>query len=147
MGTVGKTGLARLRNIDRQKLLAPLALVIIYVFFAIAGRNFLTYTTLLNILDSSYYIGFIAIGVTFVIITGGIDLSCGTVLMCAAITGGTAYRTWGWSMWAPLLLILCVGVAFGTINGLLISRLHLPPFIAGSPDDFPGIRFYSFQCP
>lgn len=130
MGTVGKTGLARLRNIDRQKLLAPLALVIIYVFFAIAGRNFLTYTTLLNILDSSYYIGFIAIGVTFVIITGGIDLSCGTVLMCAAITGGTAYRTWGWPMWASLLLILCVGVAFGTINGLLISRLHLPPFIA-----------------
>ncbi|AEC02843.1 ABC transporter permease [Parasphaerochaeta coccoides] len=130
MNTVGKKSLTKARGIDRQKLLAPLALVIIYVFFAFVGRNFLTYTTLLNILDSSYYIGFIAIGVTYVIITGGIDLSCGTVLMCAAITGGTAFKTWGWPMWASLLLIIFVGLIFGILNGLLISRLNLPPFIA-----------------
>lgn len=130
MNTVGKKSLAGAKGIDRQKLLAPLALVLIYVFFAVAGRNFLTYTTLLNILDSSYYIGFIAIGVTYVIITGGIDLSCGTVLMCAAIIGGTAYKTWGWPMWASLLLIIFVGLAFGILNGLLVSRLNLPPFIA-----------------
>ncbi|HAF86031.1 MAG TPA: ABC transporter permease, partial [Sphaerochaeta sp.] len=55
-------------GINMQKLLAPLALVIIYAFFAIFGRNFFSFTTLVNILDSSYYIGFIAIGVTFVII-------------------------------------------------------------------------------
>jgi ribose transport system permease protein len=85
---------------------------------------------LVNILDSSYYIGFIAIGVTFVIITGGIDLSCGTVMMCSAIIGGTAYKSWLWPMWASLLLILSVGVAFGFLNGILISRLGLPPFIA-----------------
>ncbi len=113
-----------------QKLLAPLALVIIYVFFAIFGRNFFSYTTLVNILDSSYYIGFLGIGVTFVIITGGIDLSCGTVMMAAAIIGGTAYKTWGWPMWISLLLILFIGVIFGFFNGFLISRLGLPPFIA-----------------
>ncbi|MDT4761108.1 ABC transporter permease [Sphaerochaeta sp. PS] len=113
-----------------QKLLAPLALIIIYAFFSIFGRNFLSFTTLVNILDSSYYIGFIAIGVTFVIITGGIDLSCGTVMMAAAIIGGTAYKTWLWPMWLSLLLILFVGTAFGFLNGILISRLKLPPFIA-----------------
>ncbi len=118
------------RTINMQKLLAPLALIIIYAFFSIFGRNFLSYTTLVNILDSSYYIGFIAIGVTFVIITGGIDLSCGTVMMAAAIIGGTAYKTWGWPMWLSLLLILAVGVFFGFFNGILISRLGLPPFIA-----------------
>ena len=118
------------RFINMQKLLAPLALVIIYAFFSLFGRNFFSFTTLVNILDSSYYIGFIAIGVTFVIITGGIDLSCGTVMMCAAIIGGTAYKSWGWPMWLSLLLILSVGVGFGFFNGILISRLGLPPFIA-----------------
>lgn len=113
-----------------QKILAPAALVILYLFFALFGRNFLSYTTLVNILDASYYIGFAAIGVTFVIITGGIDLSVGTVMMCAAIIGGTAYKTWGWPMWLSLVLILVIGTLFGLFNGLIISKLKLPPFIA-----------------
>ncbi len=119
-----------LKDIELQKFLAPAALVILYVFFGIFGRNFFSYTTLVNILDASYYIGFIAIGVTFVIITGGIDLSCGTVMMSAAIIGGTAYKTWGWSMGMSLLLIMIVAIAYGFFNGILVSRLKLPPFIA-----------------
>lgn len=113
-----------------QKLMAPAALVILYIFFGMFGRNFFSYSTLVNIFDASYYIGFIAIGVTFVIITGGIDLSVGTVMMCAAIIGGTAYKTWGWAMTPSLLLILLVGLLFGLFNGLMVSRLKLPPFIA-----------------
>ena len=110
--------------------LAPAALVILYVFFGIVGLNYFSYSTLVSIIDAAYYIGFIAIGVTFVIITGGIDLSIGTVMMCGAIVGGTAYKTWGWPMWLALLLICFVGVAFGFFNGVLVSRLRLPPFIA-----------------
>ena len=125
-----KTVLENMKEIGMQKFLAPAALVILYVFFGLFGRNFFSYTTLVNILDSSYYIGFISIGVTFVIITGGIDLSCGTVMMCAAIIGGTAYKTWGWPMGASLLLIMLVATAFGIFNGLMVSRLNLPPFIA-----------------
>ena len=93
-------GITQRKRIQRFKekglkwILAPAALVILYIFFGVFGRNFFSYTTLVNIVDSSYYIGFIAIGVTFVIITGGIDLSVGTVMMCAAIIGGTAYKTW-----------------------------------------------------
>ncbi len=120
----------KIRDVGLQRILAPAALVLLYIFFGIFGRNFFSCDTMVNILDSSYYIGFIAIGVTFVIISGGIDLSVGTVMMAAAIIGGTAYKSWGWPMWASLLLILAVGVAFGYINGLLVSRLKLPPFIA-----------------
>ncbi len=109
--------------------LAPAALVILYIFFGAFGRNFFSYPTMVNIIDAAYYIGFISIGVTFVIITGGIDLSVGTVMMCAAIIGGTAYKTWGFPMWISLLLIIVVGIAFGFFNGLLVSRLKLPPFI------------------
>ncbi len=118
------------KGFNLQKLMAPAALVIIYIFFGIFGRNFFSYSTFINIVDSAYYIGFAAIGVTFVIITGGIDLSVGTVMMCAAIIGGTAFRTWGWPMWMSLILILLVGIAFGFFNGIMVSRLKLPPFIA-----------------
>jgi Ribose/xylose/arabinose/galactoside ABC-type transport systems, permease components len=108
--------------------LAPAALVILYLFFCAFGRNYFSYPTLVNIIDAAYYIGFIALGVTFVIISGGIDLSVGTVMMAAAITGGTALKH-GLPMVPSLLLILLVGIAFGALNGLMVSRLKMPPFI------------------
>jgi len=108
--------------------LAPAALVILYLFFGAFGRSYFSYPTLVNIIDAAYYIGFIAMGVTFVIITGGIDLSVGTVMMCAAIVGGTALKH-GFPMVPSLLLIVVVGLAFGTLNGLMVSRLKMPPFI------------------
>ena len=113
-----------------QRFLAPASLIVLYIFFALFGRNFASYSSLINILDASYYIGFLAIGVTFVIIAGGIDLSCGTVLMAAAIVGGTAYKSWNWPMWLALLLILGVAVLFGVFNGIMVTRLKVPPFIA-----------------
>ena len=66
---------------------------------------------------------------TFIIITGGIDLSLGTVMMCSALLGGYSFKQ-GWPLILSVLLTIFVGVAFGFINGNLIARLHLPPFIA-----------------
>jgi ribose transport system permease protein len=123
------TRLEQLMKNGMKSALAPAALVILYIFFGIFGRNFFSYPTLVNIVDAAYYIGFISIGVTFVIITGGIDLSVGTVMMAAAIIGGTAYKTWGWPLWLSLILIIVVGIAFGFFNGLMVSRVGLPPFI------------------
>ncbi len=110
-------------------LLAPAALIILYIFFGLFGRNFFSYASLVNIIDAAYYIGFISVGVTFVIITGGIDLSVGTVMMAAAIIGGTAYKTWGFPMWLALLLIIVIGILFGIFNGIFVSRVGMPPFI------------------
>lgn len=112
-----------------QKLLAPAALVILYIVFSIFGNNFLSLDMVKNILESSYYIGFMAFGVTFIIITGGIDLSLGTVMMCAALLGGYFFKL-GLPLIVAVLLTILVGVVFGFVNGNLIARLHLPPFIA-----------------
>jgi len=109
--------------------LAPAALIILYVFFGIFGMNYFSYPTLVNIIDASYYIGFISMGVTFVIISGGIDLSVGTVMMASALIGGVALKH-GVPMLPSLLLIILVGTGFGFFNGLIVSRLKLPPFIA-----------------
>lgn len=113
-----------------QRIFALIALLAIYAFFALFGRNFLSFESLINILDASYYIGFLAIGVTFAIITGGIDLSIGTVAMCSAMIGGVAWSKWGLPFWAGITLILLAGALFGTLNGVLVARLRMPPFIA-----------------
>ncbi|HEY9593625.1 MAG TPA: ABC transporter permease [Spirochaetia bacterium] len=118
----------RFRERGLKWALAPAALVILYVFFGIFGRNYFSYPTLVNIIDAAYYIGFISMGVTFVIITGGIDLSIGTVMMCAAIIGGTALKH-GFPMIPSLLLIVVVGMAFGLFNGFMVARVGMPPFI------------------
>jgi ribose transport system permease protein len=123
-----ETGWQRFRERGLKWALAPGALVILYVFFGLFGRNYFSYPTLVNIIDAAYYIGFISMGVTFVIISGGIDLSIGTVMMASAIIGGTALKH-GFPMVPSLLLIVVVGVAFGFFNGIFVSRLKMPPFI------------------
>ncbi|HYW83818.1 MAG: ABC transporter permease [Spirochaetia bacterium] len=118
----------RFRAQGLKWVLAPGALVILYIFFGVFGRNYFSYPTLVNIIDAAFYIGFISMGVTFVIISGGIDLSIGTVMMCSAIIGGTALKH-GFPMVPSLLLIIVMGIAFGLLNGVLVSRLKMPPFI------------------
>lgn len=119
----------RFKERGLKYVLAPAALLILYVFFGIFGMNYFSYPTLVNIIDAAYYIGFISMGVTFVIISGGIDLSVGTVMMASTLIGGVAHKH-GLPMVPSLLLIILVGTAFGFFNGIIISRLKLPPFIA-----------------
>lgn len=126
--TLGTNWTQRFRERGLKYVLAPAALVLLYVLFGIFGRDYFSYPTFVNIIDAAYYIGFISMGVTFVIISGGIDLSIGTVTMAAALIGGTALKH-GLPMVPSLILIILVGLAFGYVNGLFVSRLKMPPFI------------------
>lgn len=118
------------KKINLQTLLAPAALIVLVIFFSITGKNFFSVDTVRQVLQSCYYIGYMAFGVTFVIITGGIDLSLGSNMLCSALLGGVAYKVWGWPLPMALVFVLCVGTFFGLCNGLMIAKLKLPPFIA-----------------
>ena len=118
------------KTFSLQKFLALGTLIILYIFFSFFGKNFFSVGTLINILDSSYYIGFLALGVTFVIITGGIDLSIGTVMMCSALIGGVAYNVWHWPIGLAMVFIIIIATLFGLLNGFMVAKLKLPPFIA-----------------
>lgn len=122
--------IAYLKGDGLQKVIAVGCLIVLYVFFSIFGNHFLTSDTLVSILDSSYYIGFLAIGMTFVVITGGIDLSCGTVMVGSALIGGVAYNVWHVPVALSILLVLISAILFGFCSGLLVGKLGLPPFIA-----------------
>ena len=128
MEKTGKKGI--FDAIGTQKLVAIGALVVLFIFFSFAGSNFFQYSTFVNILDSSYYIGFMAIGVTFVIITGGIDLSIGTLCICCSLIGGTLFMKAGLPMALCLIITLLIGCLFGLANGLMVSIMGLPAFIA-----------------
>lgn len=113
-----------------QRFIAGLALVVLYLLFFYLSPAFRSFTTLTSIFDSAYYIGFLAIGTTFVIATGGIDLSLGTGMITAALTGGVLYQNYGAPVWLALLVILLVGILIGIFNGFLVAKLEIPPFIA-----------------
>jgi ribose transport system permease protein len=127
-------------SFDWQKLFAPLVMVLLYIFFAVFGDNFFSVESLVNILNASYFIGFMALGVTFVIITGGIDLSLGTTMICGMLIGGLALN-WGLSIWAALALGVGVATLIGLLNGVMIAYLKLPPFIATLGTQMMGMGF------
>mgnify|MGYP000054937586 CR=1 FL=1 len=94
------------------------------------SKEFRQYTTLLSMLDFSYYDLLMAIGVTFPLITGGVDLSIGTGMVCYALIAGTMVRSHGWPVAAAMVLCLVLGLVIGALNGVLIGVMNLPPFLA-----------------
>ena len=100
------------RAIGLQKIVVVIAVVVLALFFSIKSPAFRQYATIVSILDYSYYISFMAIGVTFCLISGGNDLSVGTPVLVGMI-----------------VTILC-GLIMGTLNGFMVSTMDLPPFIA-----------------
>ena len=95
----------------------------------IATPHFLTTTNLLNVVEQSTLIGIIAVGMTFVILTAGIDLSVGSIVALSGVAMGTAFRA-GLPVIGAALTGLAVGLACGVANGALITLGRLPPFIA-----------------
>src|SRR6266540_5870244 len=114
-----------------QQLLAFASLLVIVVVFSIAGSpNFLTYGNVLAILYSTVVIGTLALGTTFVIITGGIDLGIGTGMALCAVMSGVMIVNWDFPWPLGVLGTILFGGLIGLVNGFNISVLKIPPFIA-----------------
>ena len=105
------------------------AVIILFIVFSITAPNFFTMRTVVSLLLQTSAVTIMGIGVTFAIITGGIDLSIGSVI---ALTGTVAVMAAnaGLPVWLGMIVGLLVGVLIGLLNGLMITRLRLPPFIA-----------------
>jgi ribose transport system permease protein len=113
-----------------QIVLAFGALILLFIGFSIASPYFLTGSNISGILIATAVNGILAIGVTFVIITGGIDLSIGTVMTLTTVIMGKVITDWGLPIPIGLLAGLACGMFAGFVNGFLIAKAKLPPFIA-----------------
>lgn len=118
------------KAIGGQRLIVICVIIALFAFFCIKSPAFRQYSTILSILDYSYYISFMAIGVTLALITGGNDLSIGTGMVCYALVGGFFVTKLGMPVVVGMLVVLIMGALMGTLNGFLVAILNLPPFIA-----------------
>ena len=119
-----------LKKFDTQKLVVLAVLVILFLVFSLLSAPFRSYSTFITLLSYSYYIAFMAIGVTFALITGGVDLSLGTGMICYGLIGGYLIVECGMPVGVGMLATVLVAVLFGLFNGTLIAVLDIPPFIA-----------------
>ncbi len=119
--TLGKLG--------GQKLVVFLIIVALYIFFSVMSPAFRKYTTLVSILDYSYYIVLMSVGVTFPLITGGVDLSIGTGLVCYSLVGGYAITFLHVPVIVGMLITICMGLLIGFINGFVVAVMDIPPFL------------------
>lgn len=115
--------------LSNQGLTMLFILAGIWLLLALASPYFFTVSNIFEITLQTAVIALIAAGQTLVIISGGIDLSVGSVFACAAVVGGVVYTSTG-NLALSLLTTLGVGAGLGLTNGLLITRIRVPPFIA-----------------
>jgi len=118
------------RGVESQKFILVLTLLGMWILLAILSPHFLSVSNLSSIGTSIATIAMLAVGQTFVILTGGIDLSVGNVVGLVGVVTALA-MTNGFGMYGGALAGLAVGVLCGIANGLMIGRGKLPPFIAG----------------
>ncbi len=123
-------GRTLVRSDALQRVLAFGALIVLFVVFSLASPNFLQFNNIVGILLATAVNGVLALGVTFVIITGGIDLSIGTVMTFAAVVTGVAITGWGLPIPLGVIAGLLAGGLAGLVNGLIIAKMKIPPFIA-----------------
>lgn len=113
----------------KQNVIILLALIALIIVFTLLNPNFVSKYNIVSMAQSLTPYAFMALGVTFVIATGGIDLSIGTVCIAASVVAGKLYMQ-GMPLWLTVPIMLIIGILFGVINGILVAVLKLPPFIA-----------------
>ena len=126
------------KAVGTQKIVVLLVIIVLFAFFSIMSSGFRKYPTIVSIFDYSYYISFMAIGVTFCLITGGVVLSIGTGMICYALFGGYLITRQGMPVIVGILGTLLLGLLMGCINGA--SAFH-----RDSGNDDGGQRFWFYH--
>src|SRR2546428_519417 len=116
-----------------QRLLAFAALIVIVVIFSLLSPNFLQFDNVVGILLATAVNGILALGVTFVIISGSIDLSIGTVMTLSSVMTAVFITEWHMPVPVGILAGVATGALAGLVNGTLVAKLKIPSFIAAQP--------------
>lgn len=113
-----------------QRVLAFASLVVLLIGFSIASPNFMQTSNMLAILQATSVNGVLAIAVTLVIITGGIDLSVGTMMTFCAVITGVVLTYVGMPLMFGVVAAVLTGAACGACSGTFVAKMAIPPFIA-----------------
>jgi len=122
-----ETGWGRRFLADYLGLLA--VLVALVLLFSLLSDHFLSRRTFATIANQVPDLTLIAVGMTFVLVVAGIDLSVGSVMALSGAVLGVALVDWGWPLWLGVILCLGAGLGCGLLNGLISVWWSIPPFI------------------
>ena len=115
----------------QQNIIMLFAMIVLAGVFSLVNPNFLKDKyNILSMIQSMTPYAIMSLGVTFVIATGGIDLSIGTVCIASAVLAGKLYVDGTIPLWATIPVMIVIGTLCGFINGLLVAKLKIPAFIA-----------------
>lgn len=120
----------RMKSIFRHETILFLVVIVALVILSIQAEQFATIDNLLNQGRFLTEVSLVALIMTFVIVTGGIDLSVGSILGLSAIVLGVAWKKLGLPLPLAILVSLSVGTLAGLFNGIIITRFKVPPLIA-----------------
>lgn len=123
-----KKGMASI-NAALDKAGVLVALILLVIVMSILSPNFLTTSNIFNILQQVAVIGIISVGMTFVILLGGIDLSVGSIVAFTGLVMALCMKA-GMSVGLSILIGIVVGGLIGLLNGILVSKVKLQPFVA-----------------
>lgn len=107
-----------------------LLIALLFLGFALVGHNFFTYYNVSNLFKQASITGIIAIAATFVIISGGIDLSVGSITGMSALVAAMLMSRTQMPVWISVLISVAVGLIIGLYNGIIIKEFRVAPFIA-----------------
>ena len=113
-----------------QRVLAFASLIVLLAVFSIASPNFMQTSNMIAILQATSVNGVLAIAATLVIITGGIDLSVGTLMTFTAVTAGVVLTKLGMPLPLGVIAAIGMGAFCGLCSGTFIAKMKIPPFIA-----------------
>ena len=121
---------AFVKKVGFNRIILVLVMLVMYLSFGLlTGGKFFGMSRIMDTMNYVYFLGFLSLGVTFVIATGGIDFSIGPVMFCCALVSGYSFLTHGIPMAAALILSVVIGFLFGIFNGYLVAYWKIPPFI------------------
>lgn len=112
-----------------QETILVVIIAALWVLLAVSNPNFLTPFTIQSMLWRLAPVGLIAIGMTLIIITGGIDISVASILMVCAATIASLTAESGWPFWLAVLVSMVLGASMGAVNGFLISYGRVPAML------------------
>ncbi len=105
-------------------------MLLVIAYFSYRSARFGTLDNLVTILVAAAPFALIALGQTLVVLTGGIDLSVGSVIAVSGMASAATAKAHPGQVWMTVLVAMAVGLAVGCVNGILVSRINVPPFIA-----------------
>ena len=121
---------AFVKKVGFNRIILVLVMLVMYLSFGLlTGGKFFGMSRIMDTMNYVYFLGFLSLGVTFVIATGGIDFSIGPVMFCCALISGYCMNSYHVPCVAAMVICVLIGLAFGIFNGFMVSYMSVPAFI------------------